>query len=227
MQSTNRGRAVVIFTVALSFPAAFVCAQTKQESLLPPPPADSPSGVNPSFLTNPEAVQVPGANKIDSPSLSLRYKPAEVLPNDDELMKLLKERYNAALSEYAIFTDQIQLTTLPLAQVLERMTELTVLLLESGFEVFQLPADRELLLLRYLEHAAALEKIAIGRSNVGAEDSFESVARARYLHLDAKIRLLKYRRSLAPTKVAPVTTQADCPAVSIAPIETCVELLRR
>lgn len=118
-------------------------------------------------------------------------------PNDDELRKLLKRRYNLALD----FVDTTEMRErveegrdlISMSQVLEAHA----VLLEAGLEVFDDPKVQERLLAEHLDRLTAFEDVVtIRQDNRGAQ---YSVAIRK---LTAEIRLLKLRRQMqaAPVK---------------------------
>lgn len=131
----------------------------------------------------------------------LSAKPLQPDPKDDELRKLLKERYNAALAEARDYYAYEQLVNGrpwlldgPDAEY-ARWNRLV----DSGLELCDKPADKVALLTKYLELAKDTELVEKLRSEAG-ERRAGSYQRAKFERLQAEIRLLRAKREAASVK---------------------------
>jgi hypothetical protein len=125
----------------------------------------------------------------------LNAKSVEVKGADDDLRRLQKARYNAALDEgKARFNEY-----LAGRGGLEKLMAAARRVLESGLELNTGAADRIQLRVQLLELAREVEKISQAKYEAGRLPVAE-MARARYLRADAEIQLLQARRDAAQGK---------------------------
>jgi hypothetical protein len=119
-------------------------------------------------------------------------------PNDDPLRKLLKARYNAALSEARDYFEFEHLTRHSAVDAIFSQDELYALsqrVVQSGLEACDTPAEKIALLSKYVDFAKAAERTQeewrkAGRCRAGA------VHRARYERLGAEVQLLRVKREM-------------------------------
>jgi hypothetical protein len=125
----------------------------------------------------------------------LSAKPVMVDPKDDEVRKLLKMRYNEAVSElrayYADFSqpgDRIY--------TLDELYERWGRLLRAGLELCGTSSEKEVLLTEYVKIAKEIERDQQGQYDAGRVRMTE-LHRARYERLDAEIQLYCVKREAA------------------------------
>lgn len=127
----------------------------------------------------------------------LRASRLEANPKDDELQKLLKERYNEALAElearYRVYMSGAGLVTF------ESLVDAGRRVVTAGLEAREDQADKIEFLSKNLELAREVEKIMEKQQKAGAA-TLDQVHRARYLRLDAEIELLRARRAAEKAK---------------------------
>lgn len=114
-------------------------------------------------------------------------------PNDDELRKLLKRRYNLALGfvETAEVRDHVDERRD--SMTLSRTSEASEALLEAALELFDDPTLQERAI---VEHIARLKAIEDGISIRSESREAEYIVSLR--RLKAEIRLLKLQRQMQP-----------------------------
>jgi len=125
----------------------------------------------------------------------LTAKPLKPGPKDDELRRLLIERYNSAVTEMQGRHQEV----LAGKGTLEVFAVVGKRLVESGLELNEKPADRVTLLEQYLELMREIEKINVSLFEAG-RISKADLALARYLRIDAEIKLLRAHRKANPPK---------------------------
>src|SRR5262249_46245 len=126
----------------------------------------------------------------------LSAKPAQAEPSDDELRKLLKARYNAALAEAKKFHEFRELASNTAVELLPNahgMYGRWQRLLHAALELYQKPTEKIALLDQYLDMTKDAEKIEQARFDAG-RSRIDDLQRARYERLDAEIRLLRAKR---------------------------------
>jgi hypothetical protein len=117
-------------------------------------------------------------------------KPQKLKRDDDELTKLLKERYNAAQREVrARLAAHIIIPQNSLEEIFGCFRRLH----NSELELSDKPTDRVTVLEKHVKVAKWFEKVQedLFKSDVGNPESLEN---ARYWRLDAEIQLLKAKR---------------------------------
>src|SRR5262245_23170596 len=124
-------------------------------------------------------------------------------PGDDELRKLLKERYNAASREYAMLDLRKDID--PLATLLEQMLACGRRRAEVALEIYPKPEDQVRTLQRLLDEAKKLEMVIENRFRAGgiAGALPQQVEKARGARLDVEIMLVKAKRKAAPAEAKP------------------------
>lgn len=152
-------------------------------------------------LNGSSAAQTPQLPKLaDKPKVKLpallSAKLLKTDPQDDELRKLLKARYNEAVSEAREYYEQEELANRnaicldPGQDYRYRMLQRVV---HAGLELCDKPADKVALLTQYLEVTKEIEKLAQTRYDAG-RIGISDLHRTRYERLDAEIRLLRAKR---------------------------------
>jgi hypothetical protein len=122
----------------------------------------------------------------------LSAEPLRENPDDDEMRKLLKERYNAALGEarhsYALEG------VLCGGDNQDYRYGSWKRVLQAGLEAYDGPAEKVALLRDYLQLTKEAEQLEELRYKVG-RCKIDHVHRARYERLDAELRLLLAKRA--------------------------------
>ena len=129
-----------------------------------------------------------GQEKAGEPKV-LSLKPVEVLPGDDELRKLQKERFNAAVSETQANVALYQSGRVTLDTTLESAKHVVL----AGTDMVEKPADKIAMLEMGVEVARHLERIVKDRHDNDVEPR-QALARATYQRCDWEIQLLRARR---------------------------------
>jgi hypothetical protein len=141
---------------------------------------------------DPLAAQPAGAGQQKLPRL-LTAKPVEIMEERDEMRKLLRARYNAALEEvrgrYHQFRDG--------QGKLEPMFDAFRRLLASGVAAADTGKDQVEFLELYVDLTRQVAKSVDGLAKIGGQIPSADAAQARYMHLDAQIQLLHAQRRLA------------------------------
>jgi hypothetical protein len=125
----------------------------------------------------------------------MSVEPRKTTPGDDELRKLLVARYNAALAELKIRTQELLTGRLDVVT----LSEVARHLLDAELELATKPAEQLLAHERALEYAHSIEDIAQAKFQAGTAKPAD-VERAHYYALDAEIQLLKTRRKADKAK---------------------------
>lgn len=132
--------------------------------------------------------------EVKLPAL-LSAKPIKENAKDDELTKLLKERYNTAVSEVKELYEMYQRGR----GTIDTFTEAAQRLVKAGLEVHEKPADRVTLLTQFVELSKEVEKQAKERFEAGRILSADYY-RTRYQRIDAEIQLLRARAKIEKKK---------------------------
>jgi hypothetical protein len=137
---------------------------------------------------------------VDDPEVKLpallSAKPLVAGPRDDALRKLLKARYNEAVSEarehyaYEKLASERGIALLRDQGRFYRMWERVV---QAGLELCDTPAEKVALLAQYLDVTREVERQAQAEHAAGRIKAGE-LHRARYARLDAEVRLLRAKR---------------------------------
>jgi hypothetical protein len=125
----------------------------------------------------------------------LAGKPLADLPKDNELGRLLKARYNAALEESQARYQEYAAGKVSLDQLSETLRRL----MDAGVEAREAAADQMALREQFVELAREVERASRERHGAGRISAAE-MARARYLRLDAEVNLARARRDAAINK---------------------------
>ena len=115
-------------------------------------------------------------------------------PNDDELRKLLKRRYNLALDFVGAVEVRERIDEGRDPIMLGRTSEANELLLEAAFELFDDPRLQERLLVEHIDRLKAIEDLISIRADARYAEFDASIRR-----VTAEIRLLKLRRQMQAT----------------------------
>jgi len=116
----------------------------------------------------------------------LKAEPLKIEAGDDELTKLLKERYNAAVAELQARNKALESGNGTVEDIFGAARKV----LRSELALSDKPADRIAVREKYLELERAAERIATTRFQAGKLGD-DDLAAVRYLRLDAEVQLLK------------------------------------
>ncbi len=139
----------------------------------------------------PQPQKPPAQPQVKLPAI-LTAKPLQDDPKDDELRKLLKARYNEAVSELKAYYEEESLGVDRL-YTLDELYKPWQRLVQAGLELCDKPAEKVALLTQYVEITKEAEKNHKARYDAGRE-SIKYLHRARYERLDAEIQLLRANR---------------------------------
>jgi hypothetical protein len=140
------------------------------------------------------AAQAPPDKPEDLPEI-LKAQPLKPAPEDNELQRLLKDRYNAAL----------QATQARLQEFLAGRAVIDVLLGQAGqvltseLGLHGAPLERARVHEKYFQLARDIEKVAKARYDAGRM-GIADYEQARYFRLDAEIQLLRARQEAEAIK---------------------------
>ena len=129
------------------------------------------------------------AGKEEKAPAVLRAEPLKIEAGDDELTKLLKARYNAAVAELQARSKALESGNGTVEDIFGAARKV----LRSELALSDKPADRIAVREKYLELERAAEKVATIRFQAG-KLSDADLAAARYSRLDAEVQLLKAKR---------------------------------
>jgi len=212
---TNTRLAAVIGCGAVTLGVSLTNAATQVELV---PEAKVATKAAPEAAESPKLVAAPQPSKpapsvIARPSTPqprgfLHYAPLELLPNDDETQKDLKERYNAALRSLKLHDYQYDVNR---GTSLGNMLTAARSLLEAKLALAQTPEDQVRTRQDYLEFITACWREAKARLDIGGAVGFSPLdeAQAREAMFDAKLKLAQARPK--EKGKAPETTQAISP----------------
>ena len=114
-------------------------------------------------------------------------------PKDDPLRKLLKERYNTAISEMFIRLERV-----PNQETPDLAIQAAQRVVEAGLELFDKPADQLALLEKHAGLANYLEMLVRDRVNGGVKCfTMADAYQARYARQTAEIRLVRLQQKMA------------------------------
>jgi hypothetical protein len=152
--------------------------------------------VLPAHYTNAQAPQDErGAEDKPKFPAVMRYEPLKAEVGDDELRRLLKERFNAALSELQA---RYMEYTAGKASI-EHLMEASRRLLDSQLELIDKPSDRVAAHEKHVEITKLVEENAKTRWDAGKIAEYE-LHYTRYVRIDAEIQLLKAKRQAKAVK---------------------------
>lgn len=120
----------------------------------------------------------------------LKAEPLAIDPRDDELGRLLKERYNAAVAELKGSLAMYEHGRGNFAQIAHAGRRV----LDAGVEIWTTPKDKLVLLASYVELAVDNEKLAKASYNVGQGMQID-VDRATYERVSAQLMLVREKRA--------------------------------
>jgi hypothetical protein len=160
----------------------------------------------------------------------VRAKPLPAEAKDDQLRKLLKDRYNEALGEVKDLYEVIRAgkaIALLLPPASQRLTH-------ADLELSDKPADKVVVLRRYLNLTKASEKLFQVKFEIGTSPILD-LCRARYYRIDAEIQLLRAlpedkKAAFVPTATKPLDDELDDKVPAILkprPIDAKDDPLRR
>jgi outer membrane protein TolC len=129
------------------------------------------------------------ADKQEELPALLKAEPLEQAPADNELQKLLKDRYNAALKATQASTKDYLAGRGTLDLVLEQAKQL----LTSELQLTDVPREQASALEKHLQLAQYIEKVCKVRYEAGKLSSAD-YERARYFRLDTEIQLLRAKQ---------------------------------
>jgi hypothetical protein len=136
---------------------------------------------------SPATTQAPGGPESELPAL-LKASPVKVDPKDDDLRKLLKERYNEALTETTLRYRQ----SLAGVQTIDPVFDGAQRIVKAGLELDDKPTAQVALLEKYVVLAKAHEKIAEERVRAALKgNTLAALHQAKYARADAEIQLLR------------------------------------
>jgi surface glycoprotein (TIGR04207 family) len=123
----------------------------------------------------------------------LESKPMEPAKGDDELHKLLKERYNAALEELQARFKRFQAG----GETLDFLAPAARRLLHAHLELCEKVSERLPVYERHIEFAREVEKIQKLRHEAG-QATVADWKQAQFERLELEIRLLRARKDAEP-----------------------------
>jgi hypothetical protein len=124
----------------------------------------------------------------------LKAEPIQPDKKDDELHRLLKERYNEAVAELAALYAEFQHGGLGRSPMDTAFHQASQRLLHAGLELKEKPADKVALLEQYVELQKFVEKFHQDLVNAGHEPP-TLLHQARYYRIDAEIQLLRAKKA--------------------------------
>ncbi len=135
---------------------------------------------------------------IEGPAPSvLTAQPLKPEPGDDELRKLLKERYNAALAELQGWVAEFHAGNHRMPR--DATTKAAQRVLEARLELSSTPEDRIRIRQELVWCAWMYERVIRYHHHAGRIGIAE-LEKARYLRLDAQIKLLRAKREAAAAR---------------------------
>jgi hypothetical protein len=156
-----------------------------------------------SFTTSPVAfgqpVEKPGDDKV---SLTTPWLPPAAFkenPDDDELTRLLKERYRTAAEEVATVAFHVVQGVGDTSASLQRLSDAESRASRAALELCQTSAQRIAVLQKVLEARKRTEAYCKERYEAGADPAY-ALPLARYERLEAEIALVRAKREAAEEK---------------------------
>jgi hypothetical protein len=123
----------------------------------------------------------------------LLVKPVEEDPNDDELRKLIRARYNTAVLE----VQHARQLFLGGRVTFDNVASAGQRLVQAGLEYHRSPAERGELLSQYVELTREYERAIESKVNNGVE-GHQVLYQARFERLNAEIQLLRFKQTAEP-----------------------------
>jgi hypothetical protein len=122
-----------------------------------------------------------------------QFAPAKEDPKDNELRKLLKERYNAAVDEVSVRLQRVEGG----AETPDELIPAARRVIESGLELSDKPTDQLVLLEKDVALTKLVEKLTKERVDAGVKNFTPAdLSKAKYARADAEIRLLRFKEKL-------------------------------
>jgi beta-lactamase regulating signal transducer with metallopeptidase domain len=192
--------AAVIGCGAVLIGVSLTTAAAQVEPLTGPKPAPKADSDKAKFPPHQQAELIPAAEKPAAPGktgLALYdAKPLTISPGDDELHKLLKQKYNAALAKMTYYLSTFQTGNASLGD----LSAAAKSVLDAELALDEKPPRDLQALERYLEFMKYLEKMAESKLSVGGaggENPVLEVAQMREARLGAEIKLQDRRVAAA------------------------------
>jgi hypothetical protein len=139
------------------------------------------------YRGTPAPTQAPGRPEQELPAL-LKPEPVKADPKDDDLRKLLKERYNEAVTEMNERTRQMRSG----ANTFDSCFVAAQRLVPAGLELNEKPADQVALLEKYVSLAKEYEKLLKDRLEAGIRPFTPAeLHQVKYARADTEIQLLR------------------------------------
>jgi hypothetical protein len=155
-----------------------------------PPPADARAGpLQPRDLGE---LPEPGPDVMKLPAI-LTPKLRQAAPGDDELRRLLIDRYNAVVAELRLLARSYQQGQIDISRMIPAAQRLT----DSERELCTRPADEVTVLEKYVELLRFNEKRVQALALVDQASPID-LEQTRYSRLDAEIQLLRAKRRANP-----------------------------
>ena len=159
--------------------------------------AQTPAGTQSKKVVLENPFDRPGDTKPPQPKTVFKkpkqfdFKPVDVNDSDDELLKLLRERFNAAVGEVQTRLEEFRVGRSPIGFV----SAAAARMLRSEKEIEQDAERRSVFFAEYVELTKMIEEFAEVslRSGTG---TLQEVYLARHQRLDGQIQQLKHKRAL-------------------------------
>lgn len=184
------GAALLVFALAATVGAGITAAALRQDSAKQSPPEQPKLPA--------QAKEAAKQAEEEKESDLLNTKPLAADPKDDELHKLMKERFNAAQQEMQSLYEQIKAGRQMTDTVLESAKRLKV----AGQELFDNPKEKIAFQEKYVKTTRIVEKIVQSQFDVGTL-TFAELQRVRYIRLDAEIELLRLKEKASEKPAKP------------------------
>jgi RNA polymerase sigma factor (sigma-70 family) len=190
--------AVLIAAVVVTVGAGLTAAGLRdgREAVKPiEPPARQPDA--------PKQEKEEPDKKVDEPKFIepalLKIKPLAADPKDDELHKLMKERFNTAQLELRALCEQMSVGVLQEPDVaLDSAKRLKL----AGLELYDNPRDKIALLEKYVDTVREIEKVFQNRFDAG-KINIAVMQLIKYHRLDAEIELLRMKEKAGEKPAKP------------------------
>jgi hypothetical protein len=117
------------------------------------------------------------------------YRHIEIFQGDDELKRLMKQRFNTAVDEL-----NLRLATFEGSNGgLKTVQEVASRVAQAGIELCEKPEEKTAIYSKNLQLMVMLEAMVDAKFLAG-EGNAADIANAKYYRLDAEIQLLKFKR---------------------------------
>jgi hypothetical protein len=118
-------------------------------------------------------------------------------PKDDDLRKLLKERYNEAIAELGERSRRV----LGILETPDTLLAAAERVVRAGLELSDKPADQMALLEKYVEFAKSVERAVDQRVKAGIMNLTKGdLHQTKYARVDAEIQLLRAKEKAKADK---------------------------